>query len=282
MKENFDISVITPSYNMLPFLQRCVASVADQEGGRFEHIVIDGGSTDGSGEWLAKQDQTSSTSEKDNGMYDAINKGLKLAKGNILAYLNCDEQYLPGTLAYVKDYFTRNPDVDMIFADLLLIRPDGSLLAYRKGFQPRWFYILTSHLYVLSCTMFFRKRIIEEGFFFDIHYRAVGDAEFVVRVLRSGFKARHIKCYFAAFTMTGKNLSVDPEAIKERKRLSASAPFYIKINKWLLNGTRLMEKFFSGAYFQEKPLEYSVYVEGMNEERKSFSVNKASFRWRFQ
>jgi glycosyltransferase involved in cell wall biosynthesis len=282
MKEHCDISVITPSYNMLPYLQRCAASVADQEGGIFEHIVIDGGSADGSEEWLARQQHIRSISEKDNGMYDAINKGLQLANGKILAYLNCDEQYLPGTLGLAADYFEKNPQVDMIFGDLLLIRPDGSLLAYRKGYRPRWYYIVTSHLYVLSCTMFFRRRIIEEGFFFDTAYRAAGDAEFVVRVLRSGFKARHIKRYLAAFTMTGKNLSVDPSAIKERKRLSASAPFYIKINKWLLNGTRLMEKFFSGAYFQEKPLEYAVYVEGMNKERKFFSVNKASFRWQFQ
>jgi glycosyltransferase involved in cell wall biosynthesis len=282
MKEDCDISVITPSYNMLPYLQRCAASVADQEGGIFEHIVIDGGSADGSEEWLARQQHIRSISEKDNGMYDAINKGLQLANGKILAYLNCDEQYLPGTLGLAADYFEKNPQVDMIFGDLLLIRPDGSLLAYRKGYRPRWYYIVTSHLYVLSCTMFFRRRIIEEGFFFDTGYRAAGDAEFVVRVLRSGFKARHIKRYLAAFTMTGKNLSVDPSAIKERKRLSASAPFYIKINKWLLNGTRLMEKFFSGAYFQEKPLEYAVYVEGMNKERKFFSVNKASFRWQFQ
>ena len=281
-KDNFDISVITPSYNMLPYLQRCAASVADQQGERFEHIVIDGESTDRTGPWLATQEHIKSISEKDNGMYDAINKGLKLAKGNILAYLNCDEQYLPGTLVFVKDYFTRNPDVDMIFGDLLLIRPDGSIVAYRKGYQPRWSYILTSHLYVLSCTMFFRRRIIEEGIFFDTRFRAAGDAEFVVRVLRSGFNTKHIKHYFAAFTMTGENLSVDPEAIKERKQLSASAPFHIKINKWLLNGARLMEKFFSGAYFQGKPLEYSVYVEDMNNQRKTFCVNKASFRWRFQ
>lgn len=282
MKDSFDISIITPSYNMLSYLKRCAASVADQDGGRFEHIVIDGRSTDGSAEWLAKQDHICSSSEKDSGMYDAINKGLKLAKGKILAYLNCDEQYLPGTLGLVADYFARNPLVDIIFGDVLLIRPNGSLVAFRKGYQPRWFYILTSHLYVLSCTMFFRRRIIEESFFFDTGYRAAGDAEFVVRVLRSGFNAKHIKRYFSAFTMTGKNLSVDPEAIKERKRISASAPSYIKINKWLLNGTRLLEKFFSGAYFLGKPREYAVYVEGMDHQRKTFCMTKASFRWRFQ
>jgi len=282
MKNNCDISVITPSYNMLPYLKRCAASVADQEGGKFEHIVIDGGSADGSREWLTEQHHIRGISEKDNGMYDAVNKGLKLAKGNILAYLNCDEQYLPGTLGYVKDYFEKNPDVDMIFGDLLLIRPDGTLAAYRKGYQPRWYYIITSHLYVLTCTMFFRRKIIEKGFFFDTGYRAAGDAEFVVRVLRSGFNAKHVKRYQAAFTMTGKNLGADEQARLERKQLLAKAPFYIRISRLHLNFLRLIEKFSSGAYFQKKPLQYAVYVEGMNKERKFFSVNKASFRWKFQ
>ncbi|UCH94211.1 MAG: glycosyltransferase [Candidatus Aminicenantes bacterium] len=285
MKEDCDISVVTPSYNMLTYLKRCAASIADQGEGIFEHIVVDGVSTDGSVEWLAKQGHIRCISEKDNGMYDAINKGLQLAKGKILAYLNCDEQYLPGTLTFVTDYFEKNPQVDMIFGDLLLIRPDGSLVAYRKGYQPRWYYIVTSHLYVLSCTMFFRRRVIEEGFFFDTRFRTAGDADFVVRVLQGGFHARHIKYYLAAFTMTGKNLSTDPGAIAERKQLLHRAPFLVKKSKWLLNAVRLTEKFSSGAYFQKKPLEYSVYVinpGNMENQRKTFSVKKASSRWKFQ
>ena len=276
-----DISIITPSYNMLSYLKKCAASVADQQGGNFEHIVVDGGSTDGTAEWLAQQKHIESTSEKDNGMYDAINKGLKKAKGNILAYLNCDEQYLPGTLEYVKDYFEKNPDVDMIFGDLLLIRPDGTLAAYRKGYQPRWYYIITSHLYVLTCTMFFRRKIIEKGFFFDTGLRTAGDEEFVVRVLRGGINAKHVKRYQAAFTITGKNLGADEQARQERKQLLAKAPFHINISILHLNFLRLMEKFFSGAYFQKKPLEYSVYVQGENQ-RKTFCVENASSRWRYE
>ncbi len=310
MKVDCDISIITPSLNMLDYLKRCAASVADQEGGVFEHIVVDGVSTDGSIEWLAKENRIRSISEKDNGMYDAVNKGLKLAKGNILAYLNCDEQYLPGTLGFVKDYFDRHPRVDMIFGDLLLIRPDGSLVAFRKGYQPRWFYIVTSHLYVLSCTMFFRRRIIENGFFFDTCFQTAGDADFVVRVLRSGYCAKHIKRYFAAFTMTGKNLSNVDTGIREQNQLRNSAPRYLKVIRWPVNAARFTEKFFSGAYFQKKPLEYSVYTPLQSEDapnpkqkffggsrgaffqkeppgrrrpkRKSFSVNKTSFRWRFE
>ncbi len=269
---------------MLDYLKRCAASIADQEESAFEHIVVDGDSTDGTREWLRQNPypRMRSISEKDNGMYDAINKGFKLAKGDILAYLNCDEQYLPGTLGFVNDYFQKHPQVDMIFGDLLLIRPDGSLVAYRKGYQPRWFYIVTSHLYVLSCTMFFRRRILEDGLFFDTRYETTGDADFVVRVLRSGYCARHVRHYMAVFTMTGQNLSNVDTGSREQKQLRNSAPWYLRVIRWLVNAVRFAEKFFSGAYFQKKPLEYSVYVEGEAKERKSFSVNNASFRWRFE
>jgi glycosyltransferase involved in cell wall biosynthesis len=99
---NIDISIVTPSYNMLDYLKRCHASIADQEKVSFEHLVIDGASKDGTPEWLRENPDIVSLSEPDNGMYDAINKGFRLAKGRILAYLNCDEQYLPGTLKYVN------------------------------------------------------------------------------------------------------------------------------------------------------------------------------------
>jgi glycosyltransferase involved in cell wall biosynthesis len=282
MNTNCDISVITPALNMLKYLKCCAASVRDQEGGEFEHIVVDGGSTDGSKEWLKEQSHIQSSSEPDKGMYDAINKGIGRANGKILAYLNCDEQYLPDTLWKVADYFEKNPGVDMIFGDLILIRPDGSLVAFRKGYRPRWFYIITSHLYVLSCTMFFRRKIVDQGLLFSPGLQAVGDMDFVLRVLRHGYRAEHIKGYLAAFTMTGENLSTDEHAIRERKQIQAGAPFYLKMVKGLLNAARLSEKFFSGAYFQEKPLEYAVYVQEKEEQRKHFCVNKASFRWRFQ
>jgi glycosyltransferase involved in cell wall biosynthesis len=292
---------------MLDYLKRCAASIADQEVSAFEHIVMDGDSTDGTREWLRKNPypHMHSISEQDNGIYDAVNKGFKLAKGNILAYLNCDEQYLPGTLGFVKDYFDRHPQVDMIFGDLLLIRPDGSLVAFRKGYQPRWFYIVTSHLYVLSCTMFFRRKIIDNDFFFDTGFQTTGDADFVVRVLRSGYRARHVKRYMAAFTMTGKNLSNVDTGIQEQKQLRNSAPLYLRAMRLPVNALRFAEKFLSGAYFQKKPLEYSVYttLHGPKQKflrgsrgqflqkeppgrrrpkRKSFSVNNASFRWRFE
>ena len=90
-------TIVTPSFNMLSYLKLCHRSIADQEVD-CEHVVIDGGSADGTADWLDRHPNIISISEPDDGMYDAVNKGFALAKGEILAYLNCDEQYLPGAL----------------------------------------------------------------------------------------------------------------------------------------------------------------------------------------
>ncbi len=276
------VSIITPGLNSLAYLQTCVASVADQAGVEKEHIVVDGASTDGTVEWLAQRGSTGSfrwLSEKDRGMYDAINKGLRVAGGDLLAYLNCDEQYLPGTLAFVADYFTCHPEIDILFGSVLLIRPDGSLLAYRKAYAPRWLYILTDHLYVLSCAMFFRRRILDQGTFFDPAWRDVGDVDFVVRVLRDGFRAAWTPRYLSAFTMTGANMSAADKARLEHERLRSRAPRWAQKTRWVLTGLRRVEKWLCGAYRQRWPLEYEVYQPGPSPQRVRFVAEGADFRW---
>ena len=128
----YDFSIITPSFNMLKYLKLCHASIADQMDGSLEHIVIDADSGDGTIEWLKQQKNILWISEKDKGMYDAINKGLKKARGEIVAYLNCDEQYLPGTLEFVKKYFDTHPDVDVLFGDFYVVNSDGTLESWRR------------------------------------------------------------------------------------------------------------------------------------------------------
>src|SRR5258708_40267565 len=91
------ISIITPSFRSSAWLKLCIASVADQRVS-LEHIVQDAGSDDGTLDWLPQDRRVQLFAEKDQGMYDAINRGLRRANGDILGYLNCDEQYLPGTL----------------------------------------------------------------------------------------------------------------------------------------------------------------------------------------
>src|SRR5271165_5451240 len=109
-------SIITPSFRSSAWLKLCIASVADQEGVRLEHIVQDSCSDDGTQDWLPQDPRVKAIVEKDAGMYDAVNRGFRRATGDILAYLNCDEQYLPGALAAVAAFFAAHPEVDVALA----------------------------------------------------------------------------------------------------------------------------------------------------------------------
>ena len=99
------ISIVTPSFRQLDWLRLALASVADQQGVEVEHIVQDGGSEAETLAPMAANPIVRLFSEPDDGMYDAINRGLRRTRGEICGYLNCDEQYLPGTLAKVTEIF---------------------------------------------------------------------------------------------------------------------------------------------------------------------------------
>ncbi|HCK65102.1 MAG TPA: glycosyltransferase, partial [Anaerolineae bacterium] len=107
------VSIITPSYNQAKYLEQTIQSVLNQNYSEIEYILIDGGSNDGSINIIKKyQDKFAFwISEKDNGQADAINKGFAKATGDIVAWLNSDDYYLPETIAKVVKVFEANPDV---------------------------------------------------------------------------------------------------------------------------------------------------------------------------
>jgi len=274
------ISVITPSFNMLPYLRRCAASIQDQGPAtvNVEHIVIDGSSSDGTVEWLQGQQTIAYKSEPDAGMYDALNKGLDIAQGEIIAYLNCDEQYLPGALDAVAEAFKDNQTIDMLFGGVLVTNRDGRLLSCRPAYRPSWRYIAASHLYLLSAGMFFRRRVVEGGIRFDATLSDVADARFVVQVLRSGYRAACLRRYVAAFSFTGQNKSLSRNARLEAQMLLSTAPWYIRATRWGFVLMRRLEKLLSGGY-SRRPITYRIYQGDDIEGRACFSDSRPSWRW---
>ncbi len=280
-------SVITPSFNQLDYLKRCVASVADQEDVSVEHIVIDGGSTDGTVEWLEgfvpQQPATSNyqlifMSEADEGMYDALNKGFSRAFGELFAWLNCDEQYLPGTLQKVASFYATNPFVDILFGGMLMVDSEGEFLACRKAMPMRRYFLEASYLYNYSCAMFIRGSFWEKMGGFDTAYHNAGDEEWVRRALSSGGRTGRVAEYLSTFTYSDRNLSSSLQALEEHEQLKQKTSAVIRMLKLPLNILRLTEKFFRGGFSLRMPVAYKIYVAAQ-EGRKPFEEQHPSWGW---
>lgn len=274
-----DISIVTPSYNMLTYLPRCHASVADQ-GLVVEHVVMDGGSTDGTAAWLKQHPEIVSSSEKDNGMYHALNKAIDKSTADIVGHLNCDEQYLPGTLKYIYEYFETHPEIDFIAGNFLVVDPEGSLISYRKSFKPIWQFFFSNYLYTTTCTLFYRRKIFKTCRF-DESYRSIADVIFLYGVIRKGFKGTHLQRYFATFTYSGENLSLDPVSIAEKKRFNATLPLGYKLLRPAFFFLFFLMKLINGNYREGRELSYDIYLREQLNSRTRMKAVQPTFRLRF-
>lgn len=158
------ISVVTPSYNQARFLEDTLRSVVSQNYPRTEHIVIDGGSTDGSVELIRRYAPHLHywVSEKDRGQSHALNKGLALAHGDVLTWLNSDDTYLPDALATVGDLFARHPEVDLVYGDFVYTDVDGHPLRRRHVFATMTYETLLYHDYLGQPAVFFRRSLFDK------------------------------------------------------------------------------------------------------------------------
>ena len=115
------ISVITPSYNNGEYISNNIKTIANQTYKNIEHIVVDGGSKDNTLKILENSEVKNWISEPDKGMYDAINKGIKKATGDIICYLNVDDRFYENTLEIVAKYFSENSQLDFVYGECGII-----------------------------------------------------------------------------------------------------------------------------------------------------------------
>ena len=186
--------------------------------------------------------------EPDLGMYDAINRGIARSKGDLWAWLNCDEQYLPGTLAYVAEWFSRHPGIDILCGDALLTDEKGRAISYRRSVAPSWIHTRLVHLSSLSCASFYRRSIVDRWGVFDTTWRSIGDAEWMSRMLKGGVRVECCARLLSSFAFTGQNTSESPLAKEEalRWRTAQDAP-----PRWLSQAIifhHRIRKFLAGSY----------------------------------
>lgn len=188
------ISIVSPSFNQAAFIDATIASVAMQTYANKEHIICDGGSTDGSAERIraaaAAHSHIRAVLEPDRGQADAINKGFRLATGEILAWINTDDKYAdPEVFAAVVKEFERNPDADLIYARGRRIGPDGAFIreAYinRRIDGPE---ALKTQMGVFQPSVFFRRRVFERVGGLSEAYNLQLDYEYWIRMLQAGVR----------------------------------------------------------------------------------------------
>ena len=131
------VSIVTPSFNQSAYFEQTIRSVLEQDYPDIEYIVIDGASTDGSVDIIKKYSPRLAywISEKDLGQADAINKGMRRAKGEIVAWLNSDDYYLPGAIKSAVTTFESNPQAVMVYGNMLAVDQTGQTinqLRYRQ------------------------------------------------------------------------------------------------------------------------------------------------------
>lgn len=192
------VSIITPSFNQARYLEATIQSVLAQEYPRIEYIIVDGASTDGSVDIIKKYKKSLAywISEKDSGQAEAINKGVARGTGEIVAWLNSDDYYLPGAISAVVKVFEENPDVLMVYGDMLAVDEQGQNINLLKYKQLSLEDLLCFQI-IGQPSVFFRRSILEKTGLLNTSFHFLLDHHLWIRIAQIG-QILHIPQVLAA------------------------------------------------------------------------------------
>ncbi|MDR1543049.1 MAG: glycosyltransferase [Prevotellaceae bacterium] len=197
------LSIITVTYNAEKHIERTIRSVLVQSYSDIEYIIIDGKSTDRTVEIAKKFPNFQIISEQDCGLYDAMNKGLRLATGDFVWFVNAgDEIFAPDTAQNIADALAKNPEADIIYGQSLIVDENGKPLGERHKIAPEF---LTKNsflngLVVCHQSILVRKNIAQE---YKLKYRVSADYDWVLNAVSRSKKNIYMDEYLSKFMIAG-------------------------------------------------------------------------------
>ena len=220
------ISIITPVYNGEKYIRETIESIANQSYKNFEHIVIDACSKDNTLEIIKEYTHLKYLSEIDNGQSDAINKGLKMAKGDILAWQNADDTYFPDTFETVVNFFKEHRDVDIVYGYYQLIAEDSKWICDVYPIEWNKWMFAHGRFCPLQPTVFWRKKVTETVGQLDEKLHYCMDVDFFSRAINKGFNFQRISKMIGKFRVHSnsktQNKDNDKKVYAEYKNVLAT------------------------------------------------------------
>lgn len=197
------ISIVTPSFNQAEYLERTIRSVLEQNYPKLEYIIIDGGSTDGSVDIIRKYADRLAfwVSEPDKGQAHAINKGLKHATGDWVAWQNSDDIFYPNAFSNLAKAVSAEPNASLIIGNMNLIDKEDVLLRDIKYVRPTYESLLAEGMVLTNQSAFWRRDVHAKFGYLDENLDCGFDFEWFLRVLQSGVRAAHVDAVWGGLRM---------------------------------------------------------------------------------
>lgn len=207
-EDNPLISIITVVFNGEKYLEETILSVLNQTYDNVEYIIIDGGSTDGTLDIIKKYEDKIDywVSERDEGIYDAMNKGIDVSFGEIIGIINSDDYLYESTLENINNIFQRNVNLDYVYAKLDIMSAGGSIVKNTKPLGTQhWKFKLFKHMPFFHPSLFVKKHVYQRVGLFDISYKVSADYDFSLRLIEFGLNGHFLDITTGVFRLGGQS-----------------------------------------------------------------------------
>jgi len=260
MKNKPLVSIITITFNLIEnnresLFRKCLESVHDQSYENIEHIVVDGASTDGTLDLIKEYTNkgwVTYVSEPDKGIYDAMNKGIKMAKGEYVAFLNSDDYYHDKKGVETSIELLEKSNADFSYAPVIIKFEDGTLFGNHPQCNPKISNVFFTMPFCHQ-TMFAKREVMIKEDMFDTDYKSAADYDFVIRLCLKKYKSVFVEKSFVTYQFAGVSSTAQENSLNEtaaiwRKRYGKIFP----ITDDIINSMK--KNIYTGNYYDGIPL----------------------------